>query len=205
MPFSYTRFMRKNPLPENREQRYLKMCRARFSRIPALNSPAFVFGLHEGYKDYHFGLRVGPNIDVDGVIHDLAHIVEFGQGQFRRRCVGGRLHFNVPRKWIYNRYCEEPQTGQASLREARTFGIQVRLKELMGYKVQWDAEVKQVLSILRLMHDWIYFVKDDSTLVAAMEQGYRSATDEVIDSTLRDWFARARRSELRKQRQKENA
>lgn len=200
MAYTYTTILRDHPLPENRKERYLAVCQARFARLPVLKSLGFEVGFHEGYKEHKFGLRVGPNICIQGVVHDLAHVVEFGDKQFRKRTCGyGRMRFRVPKVWVIDRYCEEPETGQASMREARTFGIQFRLNELLGIPQNWDERCRSMLSTLRHMPDWFYFCesKQKRKLLKAMYRAYVTTSDADIDSRLQAWFASARRSRQR--------
>lgn len=198
MAYEYTQFMPKHPLPESRQERFRAVCSARFQRIPALAAKGFHFGFHEGYKEHSFGLRVGPVIAISGVIHDLAHVIEFGEGQFRLRVTGaGSLYFKVPRKWVYNRYCIEPKTGQASLREARTFGIQFRLSQMLGLRVDWDEAARNMVTCMKWVPDWYIHADCKKPLLKAMYRGYCEATEEVIDKRLRAWFASAHRSRAR--------
>lgn len=82
----------------------------------------------QGYRDWTFGCRAGPvEANVDDLAHELAHAIQFGAKQFRRRAFEFGFNFKVPRKWVYDRFVVEPITNQATMRELETFAIQAHL------------------------------------------------------------------------------
>lgn len=180
------------PLSEARKNRFLSAAYQRLNRLPVLKHKAFKTDLRlEGYSKHTFGFRLGPVAELGAVIHDLAHIVEFGDRQFARRTdYDDSLRFHVKRIWVYNQYCVEPTTGQATFRECRTFGIQKRLQERMGLKQTWDNFIKSHFSALEYMPDSYMFLtqKDKNKRITAMYKAYEATTDDMIDSRLKAWF-----------------
>lgn len=202
--YCFLRILGDKHLPENREERFLRVCHERLKRMAVLSHPGFEIDTHQGYKCHVFGLQVGCNMELEGVTHDLAHIVEFGSSAYRSRATGGGgLRFKERVIWVFNRFCTEPRTGESSLREARTFGIQRRINERLGIKQLWDEYVDDMLGALSHMSDSCYFYKDEdkAKLVKAMTDTYESITDEVIDSRLDSWFTSALRTKRRWKRE----
>lgn len=201
MAFQYDCYqgLRKRPMPSNRWERYMAVCKARFARIPALAHKGFETSASEGYKNHKFGLRLGPVMDLSAVAHDLAHVVEFGDKAFRSRTNwDGSLRFKVRRIFVYDRYCTDTTTGQASLREARTYGIQRRIEERLGIKKPMTKYAEGMLASLKWMHDSHHYMGSQrGRLVGVMLKAYESTTDEVIDQRLTDWFNSVHRRNLR--------
>lgn len=81
-----------------------------------------------GDSDFILGCRstslVAPN-DFD-FLHDLSHLVQFSDTEIKTHYIDhdGKLKFNVPHEFLFNRYICEPKTDQISMRELETFYIQ---------------------------------------------------------------------------------
>jgi hypothetical protein len=79
-------------------------------------------------KEFHIGCRstylVKPN-NFD-FLHDIAHLIQLSDAELKTHYIeyGGRLKFNLPQQFIYNRYVCEPITDKISMRELETFYIQ---------------------------------------------------------------------------------
>jgi hypothetical protein len=135
---------------------------ARLARLPVGNHPAFMFNPWlEGYRDYVFGGRAGPAICVRNVFHELAHAAEFGPELFRTRATADGFRFKVPRRYIYDRFCDVPRTGQGTMRELRTFAFQLHLMQAAELKVHSLAFSDHSAYIMRLMHDWYHIPGED--------------------------------------------
>ena len=89
----------------------------------------------EGYRDYAFGGRAGPSIGVRNVFHEMAHAAQFGRDSFRQRATAEGYKFKVRTIFVFDRYCQEPRSGQATYRELDTFAYQLHLMRAAGMKV----------------------------------------------------------------------
>lgn len=70
------------------------------------------------------GLRCGPlGFDIKSLIHEIAHFVEIDEKRMFLKGWG----LNVPRKFIFNQYCVDPRTNQATMRELRVGAIQMNI------------------------------------------------------------------------------
>ena len=131
-----------------------RVFRARLSRLPVANHPALFFNpFVEGYRNYCFGGKVGPRVETEAVFHELAHAAEFGPDAFAHRGVDGRFAFKVPQVFVYNRYCDEAKTAQATLRELRTFANQWYLMTLAGKKISKTLFAQRATYSMKFMHD----------------------------------------------------
>lgn len=87
--------------------------------------PGFWFDMDaEGVREYVFGGKTGPENNVFNLVHDIAHVIQMPNAKLKKRFVNGNLSFKAPRKWIYDRYCTDPQTDSISRIELETFVIQ---------------------------------------------------------------------------------
>lgn len=178
------------PIPSNRRERFEMLCRRRLARIPVLNHPGLQLYPGEGYRDHQFGFASGPVYDVSAVVHDLAHVVEFGDKAFRRRGANGRMVFRIPRVFIGGRFCEEPRTGQPSEREARTFGIQYRIEQRLGIAKPEEQFIQESLEAMKFISDWWHHdgPEGSARLAQIIRDSARSISDETIDRRLKDWL-----------------
>src|SRR3546814_15954280 len=118
------------PTPiEARIARVSALYQARLARVSLMAHPGFQYKVNqEGYSNYTFGGRVGTSFEFSALCHDLAHAVEFGPDLFTERCSpSGGFVLHVREIEIMGNMYAEPQTGQASERECRAFGIETRL------------------------------------------------------------------------------
>lgn len=172
---------------------------ARLSRLPVGNHPAFMFNPWlEGYRDYVFGGRAGPAIYVRNVFHELAHAAEFGPELFRTRATADGFHFKVPRRYIYDRYCDVPRTGQGTMRELRTFAFQLHLMQAAELKVHPLTFAEYSAYIMRLMHDWYHIPGEDEEGRKAwcrqqILQAYESTSSAEVVGRLEAWLDSTRR------------
>jgi len=118
----------------------------------------------EGYRDYTFGCRAGPGAaTISDLAHELAHAAQFGPRYFKTRARAHGFDFRLRRVWIYNQYCIDQRTTQATCRELDTFAYQAHLMELAGVPFDREDLFKHAADLMtRFMHDW-YCVPGDST------------------------------------------
>lgn len=144
--------------PSNpQHRRVLTACRARLARLPVARHPALrIQPGQEGYRNYLFGARAGPAVEVSSLFHELAHAAQFGPEVFRHRASEYGFRFKVPQRFIYDRYCTEPKTSQATDRELQTFAYQLHLMQAAGIKRSEKAFFEESARIMRWMHDWYW-------------------------------------------------
>lgn len=128
--------------------------------LPWLTRPGFRINTHEGFDGSAFGARAGPreSISAVSVIHEVSHALEMTllpEAVWKRRVrrpqfdMRIRSYQDIGFERIY-----EPVTLQATKRECRVGGIQLRLLEAAGYDTSTFIE-RYVLS-LKYMADCIY-------------------------------------------------
>ncbi len=118
----------------------------------------------EGYTGLgSFGARSGPmsSLDFSNVAHEMAHAlerVEAGRSQALATPDWGlRIKSSVT---IMGRIYLEPQTAQASRREARVVGIQQRILEMVGHPKAADIQTYMAHVLMEWMPD--YFLGGDT-------------------------------------------
>lgn len=101
-----------------------------------------------------FGWRVGPSKDVDGVVHEMAHLIEIDDA---------RCHLPGWGLWVRQTYIPghppfaEPHTFQACAREIRVVAIQKVIFESLGLPFDSDYWAK-------VIYDWVpgnVFVREE--------------------------------------------
>lgn len=128
--------------------------------LPWLWQPAFKINRHEGYDGSAFGARAGPweSVATRNVLHEVSHAVELTlleSENWRSRLLEPnfdmriRSYQDIGYQRIY-----EPLTLQATKRECRVGGIQLRLLEAGGYDT--STFVDSYVLILRHMADSLY-------------------------------------------------
>ena len=138
-----------------RAQRAHQVIVERIAKLGLSEHPGLLFKIGlEGYRDYAFGSRSGPVLDVSSLFHEFAHATEFGPDRFDTRCTEHGFTFNVKERWVYDRYCVEPETMQAVARELRTFGYQFHLMRLAGYRITAELFSATNAPVMRFMPDW---------------------------------------------------
>lgn len=178
-----------DPLPANRRARVGLWVEAFVDRLGLREHPGFRLDVGtEGYRDYAFGARVGPSCGIDGVVHELAHAVEFGPDEFEQRCTEGGFVFHTPTVFIGGRLCEVFNTGKASERELRTFGIEWRLLEMAGLRVREDAFFGHCVQVLSYMPDWISFHGQPELVREHVRAAYDAFTQERVSQRLQGWL-----------------
>lgn len=83
----------------SRLRRHLKVMTGRLARLGLGNHPGLLIRPgQEGYRDYAFGGRAGPQVSWVNLFHELAHAAEFGGSEFRRRASEHGYHLYVPQR-----------------------------------------------------------------------------------------------------------
>lgn len=142
--------------------RVLQVFGQRLMRLPVARHPALFFNpWAEGYRNYAFGGAAGPSVHASNMFHELAHAAQLGPDMFRTRATDTGFHFKVPQRFIFDRYCCEPKTGQATHRELQTFAYQLHLMRAAGYKIDDDRFMADSAKLMRFMHDWYHIHGDD--------------------------------------------
>lgn len=126
-------------------------------KLPFANHPAFKYDMGlEGYRDFTFGGRAGPESDIDNVFHEIAHAVEFGSKNFKKRAGKFGFVFKRPKLLGAHRYglwYEDPKDDSATQRELRTFAIQAHLFEMVGGQIT-DEWLDEKVNVAHYMPDW---------------------------------------------------
>ncbi len=191
-------------------ERVLQVFRGRLARLPISRHPGLLFNPWiEGYRDHTFGGRAGPSVAASNIFHELGHAAQFGVEQFRKRGAVDGFVFKVPKVFVFDRYCEEPKTSQATLRELETFAYQMHLMRAAGYKMDDEQFVAYSARLMRFMPDWYHIPGKNEEGRAAwcknrIERFYaRLARKEPLDR-LEAWldatWKRLRRSDAKERR-----
>lgn len=186
---------------ESRNCRASNVYRARLARVSLMAHPGFRYKVNqEGYSDFTFGGRAGPNIEFSALCHDLAHAVEFGPEAFDERCgPWGRFVFHVREIEIMGNLYPEPQTGQATERECRVFGIETKLYDLFGVRYELDEFCRSAHRLCGYLPDWIHYHKDPEAIGAMVRQGRDLFTSKELLLRLEGWFEATHRHMIRTQ------
>lgn len=135
--------------------RRLAVMAARLSRLPMARHPAMrIAPRREGYRAYAFGGKAGPDMSVDNVFHELAHAVEFGPDEFKKRASAFGFLFRNRRVEVLGQLYVEPLTWQSTQREIRTMAIQLHLLRSAGSRISEDFFAREHLRSMQYMTDW---------------------------------------------------
>lgn len=169
--------------PRNRWARVSAVTQARIDRLPFAKHPGFRVNFQrEGYKNYTFGAKSGPCAGFDALAHELAHAVEFGPENFEQRCSQFGFVFSMATIEVLGDEYPNPITGQASEREARTFGIEWQLCEAVGIHLQEKEYLRHVCGALGFLPDWLaYHQKPDEVAALVHQAREQFSLAEVFD------------------------
>lgn len=143
-------------------------------RFPFRDHPGFRYDRNiEGYRDYTFGCRAGPEVDGRNLLHELGHAVEFGPDQFKSRCRYGHFRFRIPKVWIYGEPYDNFSTCLATKRELRAIAWQGRLAQ----GIMAEKEVQQMLDHFAEVMVWM---PDEINIPGDTEQERISWCREMI-------------------------
>ncbi len=131
--------------------------RGRMSSTPFLNHPAFKYSFSlTGYKDFTYGAVTGPAISISNLFHEMAHSIEFilSGDDPKHRARSGRYHFDTNQIEIDGRLYEQVQTNQITLRECRTFAIQIKLMHSVGFRIDLYQFARESARLTTWLPDW---------------------------------------------------
>lgn len=131
--------------------------RGHMANTPFLNHPAFKYSFSiTGYKDFTYGAVTGPAISISNLFHEMAHSIEFilSGDDPKHRARGGQFQFDTNHIEIDGRLYEQVQTNQITLRECRTFAIQIKLMHLVGFKTDLHAFARYSAKLTTWLPDW---------------------------------------------------
>lgn len=140
--------------------------RGRMSCTPFLNHPAFKYSFSlTGYKDFTYGAVTGPAISISNLFHEMAHSIEFilSGDDPKHRARGGRYHFGTNQIENDGRLYEQVQTNQITLRECRTFAIQIKLMHSVGFRMNLFQFARESARLTTWLPDW-YLVEGDNEI-----------------------------------------
>lgn len=95
------------------------------------------------------GCRAGPSLDVDNLLHEMAHLIEIND----KRILSWNWGLQYPEVELLGRVFYEPNTIQGLNRELRVFAIQKHLFEICEISVSADYWEKKA-KILEWLQDF---------------------------------------------------
>ena len=177
-----------------RKSRRLHIIEARLARLPICGHAALRTNSEiEGYRNYIFGARAGPDVCFTHLAHEIAHAAQFGKENFRWRAKDFGFVFEIPKKFVYDRYCVEPVTIQATVRELETFAYQLHILIKSGYKKTPQSLARELVESIRFMPDWLLIPGDTSKAkldwcLAQVLQRYQQLSTEEVFAKINDWL-----------------
>lgn len=124
------------PISADENQSIAEVANVLRERLPWLWEPAFKIGAHEGYDGRSFGARAGTleNVNLKNVLHEVSHAVELTllpTRVWKRRIKRAQYELRIKSyNDLFGQRYYEPVTMQATERECRVGGIQLRLLEM---------------------------------------------------------------------------
>lgn len=177
------------------DKRTIAAFTSRVARLPVVgNHPALkIDPWIQGYREYTFGGKAGPEIAIINVFHELAHAAEFGARRFRHRTVGGKFYFKIPTVTVFNQICYEPRTVQGSLREAKTFAYQLHLMQAAGLRIKEDEFFDEMARVMVYLADAVNVPGDGSADGVAWRRErivefYNATPQEYVLDQLKMWL-----------------
>lgn len=168
------------------------------STLPFSKVPGFYWsGALQGYSDYTFGARIYQYQQFYFLCHEMAHAIEFGPNHYASSGFSGAFRFKTNTFWLIDRYVTEQSTFQASLREARTAGIQARLMEMAGFTVDLNAIERDAFGLTSYMPDWFLAEDNRELFKKHFFSAYKLFTPTVINFRMTEWLKRSERSRRR--------
>ena len=118
---------------------------------------------------------------------------QFGKENFRWRAKDFGFVFKIPKKFVYDRYCVEPVTIQATVRELETFAYQLHILIKSGYKKTPQSLARELVESIRFMPDWLLIPGDTSKAkldwcLAQVLQRYQQLSTEEVFAKINDWL-----------------
>lgn len=90
------------------------------------------------------------------LFHEMAHSIEFilSGDDPKHRARSGRYHFDTNQIEIDGRLYEQVQTNQITLRECRTFAIQIKLMHSVGFRIDLYQFARESARLTTWLPDW---------------------------------------------------
>lgn len=161
------------------------------SRFPFFAHPAFRFETYlMGYKNYTFGAIAG-DLGIEHLCHEIAHAAEFGPENFHYRAKQYGYHF----KTVLEEGMD-PVTAQSTQRECRTFGIEMKLMEIIDAPFDEQDFLTFAASALDFMQDqnetWNGMERKDAIQKLILDTRESWTHQEIIDR-VEGWLDQTRR------------
>lgn len=94
------------------------------------------------------GGRAGPTVHISNLCHEMAHLVEIDDA----RCGQPGWGLQLPKVFIYDRMCLNPETNQATRREVRVAAYQLNLMRHLGLR----ATPAGLVRAYTFLPDWCF-------------------------------------------------
>lgn len=155
----------------------------------------------QGYRDYTFGARSGPSVQVRHLFHELGHAAQFGPEQFADRVNPQGFVFKMRQMECMGRFYDDPHTMQATERELDAFAHELHLMQACAIKCHVDTFVPYCASTMRLMEDWACVPGGSgkarhAECMLKLRAFYESVTQEQVLDKLEGWLDLTRQSLL---------
>jgi hypothetical protein len=107
-------------------------------------------------KNHTFGGRAGPSYNIDNIFHEIAHAIEFIKSGYSAedRALYGSFQFIVKYHEFFQR-CIDVQTNQITMREVKTFAIQLALMKQLGWKFDSLSWINSHVELLVWLPDFL--------------------------------------------------
>lgn len=137
--------------------------------------------LQQGYRNWMFGAKAGPEISWTHVFHEIAHAVEFGSETVGERGANGTFHFKNRTVEFDGQLYVEPVTYQACLREIRTWAIQLKLMKFVGCKTDYSVLRDGFLKALPFVNGFENFPSEDYSKPFATRHEKMALAVDIFD------------------------
>lgn len=146
----------------------------------------------EGYRGYTFGGKVGPSILVSGVMHEMAHAVEFlmqdCKAFSKRVSMEGGFLFKRPKPtYLFGKVLYNYMSTQPSERECRVFGIEYVIAKSVGLMdVSLSDYIDGCISVLDFMPDYLPSHKNDMREI--IKQYSIMYSEKDVNTLIENWL-----------------
>lgn len=129
--------MARKTILEHQVHKAEKVFRGRMGTTLFLNHPAFKYDFHTGgLKNFAFGAKAGPHIQLENIFHEIGHAIEFvlTDQDIEYRCGNGEFCFDLNEIELGGAIYHNLETTQCTEREIRAFAIQIKFMHSIGFK-----------------------------------------------------------------------
>ena|SRR5260370_19988387 len=131
-------------------------------RLPFGHHPGFLIKSNlQGFRNWYFGDRAGPQCGKSNVLHELAHAIQFAPRERFSHIKPISFIF----KWrvidVLGTLCNEPLTNKATLRECETHAIALHLQQMIGHSFSMQHSIDRFADAIHLLPDSHYNTKDE--------------------------------------------